>query len=250
MRIIGRAEIIYVYVQEFISVIFGIFSSSLEFVWYVCPPWESKIPEFLPPVLGTSQNSDTWVSYLVWYLVRDGLPLMSWIHVYDTEVVAWPCLLPLIVLSLHLKVDIYFLLQNFNSDCQCQLERSGCRVGPFFNLILTVWDQTEISPSFLLIDNTLSYIPVSYRIFLLFFFFFKIYLTGCSRSPLQHVESFRCGIWDLVPWTGIEPRTPQLWEHHVLATGPPEKSSGFSFLYICLASSLSRWEYGGKTTKI
>ena len=33
---------------------------------------------------------------------------------------------------------------------------------------------------------------------------------------------FSCGIWDLVPWPGIEPR-PLHWELRVLATGPPGK---------------------------
>ena len=36
---------------------------------------------------------------------------------------------------------------------------------------------------------------------------------------------FSCGIWDLVPWPGIEPRPPALGRG-VLATGPPGKSQG------------------------
>ena len=34
-----------------------------------------------------------------------------------------------------------------------------------------------------------------------------------------------CGMWDLVPWPGIEP-WPLHWEHGVLATRPPGKSQG------------------------
>ena len=40
------------------------------------------------------------------------------------------------------------------------------------------------------------------------------YLFGCTRSELQHVNS-----WDLVPWPGIEPGSPAL--------GAPGKSQGY-----------------------
>ena len=36
------------------------------------------------------------------------------------------------------------------------------------------------------------------------------------------------GMQDLIPWPGIEPRPPH-WEHRVLATGPPGKSSSWLF---------------------
>ena len=50
------------------------------------------------------------------------------------------------------------------------------------------------------------------------FFFFNIYLAvlglSCStrdlRSFLQHARSFRCSMWDLVPWSGMEPGPPVL----------------------------------------
>ena len=43
---------------------------------------------------------------------------------------------------------------------------------------------------------------------------------------------FVCGMWDLVPWPGVKPRTPTPptpaaalhWEHGILVTGLPEKS--------------------------
>ena len=38
-----------------------------------------------------------------------------------------------------------------------------------------------------------------------------------------------CGTWDLVPWSGMEPR-PLHWEWGVLATGPPGKSPPCHFL--------------------
>ena len=58
-----------------------------------------------------------------------------------------------------------------------------------------------------------------------------IYLTvlglSCSRQDLLWTLS--CGMWDLVPWRGIEPGPPGL-ECESLATGPPGKSREATFL--------------------
>ena len=37
------------------------------------------------------------------------------------------------------------------------------------------------------------------------------------------LQGLSCGVWDLVPWPGIEP-TPLHWECRFLAIGPPRKS--------------------------
>ena len=53
-----------------------------------------------------------------------------------------------------------------------------------------------------------------------------IYLFGCTRSYLQYIGSsiflvvcgsISYGKWNLVPWSGIKPRSPALgtWSHHV-----------------------------------
>ena len=42
-------------------------------------------------------------------------------------------------------------------------------------------------------------------------------IFSCSRQTLS------CGTWALVPWPGIEPRSPAL-DGKVLTTGPPGKS--------------------------
>ena len=39
---------------------------------------------------------------------------------------------------------------------------------------------------------------------------FLYYLFGCNRSQSQHLGSFSCSTWDLVPWPGIEPSPPTL----------------------------------------
>ena len=57
-----------------------------------------------------------------------------------------------------------------------------------------------------------------------FFLILFIYLFGCAGSWLQHAGSsfqyagsFSCGMWDLVPWPGIEPGPPFIgsffWDH-------------------------------------
>ena len=55
-----------------------------------------------------------------------------------------------------------------------------------------------------------------------------IYLFGCIGSQLQHTGSFSWGMWDLVPWPGMEPRLPALGAK-VLATGPPRESQNQFF---------------------
>ena len=40
-----------------------------------------------------------------------------------------------------------------------------------------------------------------------------------------------CGMWELVPCPGIEP-SPLHWEHGILATGPPGKSSNRNVLLV------------------
>ena len=46
----------------------------------------------------------------------------------------------------------------------------------------------------------------------------------CDMGLLKHiyltVPGISCSMWNLVPWTGVEPRT-LYWEHRVLATGLP-----------------------------
>ena len=54
------------------------------------------------------------------------------------------------------------------------------------------------------------------HILLFFFFFFLIFIYLAAPG-------LGCGIQDLFPWPGIEPR-PLQWEHRVLATGPPGQS--------------------------
>ena len=63
-----------------------------------------------------------------------------------------------------------------------------------------------------------------------FILFKNIYFFGCAGSYLQHVASlifvasfaiFCCGMWDLVPWPGVESGH---WDHRVLAIGSPGKS--------------------------
>lgn len=121
MRIIGRAEGIYFSVKEFISITFRIFSSQLEFVWYVCPPQELEMPVSLPPALGIGLDSAI-LGFLtqgdVWYIVGCLLYVGS-IH-RTSKLLPDPYSLPLIFVSPHLEVSIYFLLEPFNTDCKCQ----------------------------------------------------------------------------------------------------------------------------------
>ena len=57
------------------------------------------------------------------------------------------------------------------------------------------------------------------------YLFLFTYLFGCTRSQLQHMESFSCGIWDLVLWSGIEPRPS------ALGLRPPGKSQQNDFCF-------------------
>ena len=50
------------------------------------------------------------------------------------------------------------------------------------------------------------------------FIYLAVLSLSCSMCTLSY------GMWDLVPWPGIEPG-PLQWEGRVLATGPPGKSS-------------------------
>ena len=61
-----------------------------------------------------------------------------------------------------------------------------------------------------------------------------IYSFGCTGSWGQHPGSFSlgmqtlsCGMWDLIPWPGIEPgplRALGVWERGILATGSTGQS--------------------------
>ena len=58
--------------------------------------------------------------------------------------------------------------------------------------------------------------------------FICIYLAplglGCGMQGVCcYIQSLICGLWDLVPRPGIEPR-PLHWELGVLIAGPPGKS--------------------------
>ena len=58
-------------------------------------------------------------------------------------------------------------------------------------------------------------------------------------SLMEPYGIFSCGMWDLVLWSGIEPR-PLHWEGGLLATGPQGKSLVILILlsYICHGASL------------
>ena len=49
--------------------------------------------------------------------------------------------------------------------------------------------------------------------------FIYVAVLGLSSG----IQTLSRSTWDLVHWPGMEPR-PLLWEHGVLATGPPGKS--------------------------
>ena len=53
-----------------------------------------------------------------------------------------------------------------------------------------------------------------------------------------------CGMWDLVPWPGIEPG-PLHWEHGVLTTGPPGKSPYTNDLKLQHPPISGRWRAAG-----
>ena len=86
-----------------------------------------------------------------------------------------------------------------------------------------------------------------------FILFKNIYFFGCAGSYLQHVASlifvasfaiFCCGMWDLIPWPGVESGH---WDHRVLAIGSPGKSLFFKkkIIYLFLATAFVRvkdWE--------
>ena len=52
---------------------------------------------------------------------------------------------------------------------------------------------------------------------------FFIYLLKKILFIYLAAPGLSCGMWDLVPWPGIEPKPPD-WERGILTTGPPGKS--------------------------
>ena len=71
-----------------------------------------------------------------------------------------------------------------------------------------------------------------------FFFFFEyLFIWLCWILVATHgifscsMRTLSCGMWDLVPWQGVEPGPPVLGCLHgsVLATGPPGKSLELDF---------------------
>ena len=63
--------------------------------------------------------------------------------------------------------------------------------------------------------------------------------SAMTEQLSMHMWTLSCGMWNLVPWLGIEPRLAA-WECRVLATGPPGKSNElfcfFFFQCMCLVS--------------
>ena len=51
---------------------------------------------------------------------------------------------------------------------------------------------------------------VIFLFFIIIIIILNIYLFGCAGSCLWHAGSFSCGMWDLVPWPGIDPGPPAL----------------------------------------
>ena len=52
---------------------------------------------------------------------------------------------------------------------------------------------------------------------------FLVLVVACGTF-ICSMRTFSCGIWDLVPWSGIKPRPPAL---RAWSTGPPGKSQHF-----------------------
>ena len=67
---------------------------------------------------------------------------------------------------------------------------------------------------------------------------FYLFIWLCQVSAVAHrISDLHCGMWDLVPWPGINPGSPAL-EHGVLATGPPGRFLGVSGLRVYTLISL------------
>ena len=104
--------------------------------------------------------------------------------------------------------------------------------------LFSVWKAVScVFPCIPLSHHSLVYsMPLNWRcfpwppisVYLFFSLFTSLAVPGLScdtwnlPSLLQHAN-FGCGMWDLVPWLGVELR-PVPWEHGVLSTGPPRKS--------------------------
>ena len=77
--------------------------------------------------------------------------------------------------------------------------------------------------------------------FIYLFIIFSLAVPGLScgkQDRCCHLPgSLVVGMWDLVPWPGIEPG-PLHWEHRVLTTGPPRKS----LLYSKVKKLRPRWK--------
>ena len=77
-----------------------------------------------------------------------------------------------------------------------------------------------------------------------FFFFFLafIYVFGCARSQLWHVDSFRCSMWG--PGTPVKDWTrASCVESSESATGPSEKSLLLPFPSYLIIKTLHGWAW-------
>ena len=69
-------------------------------------------------------------------------------------------------------------------------------------------------------------LAVALEFFSLFFSFIFIYLAAlglscCMQDLCCNMQTLSCGVWDLVPWPGIEPGPPALGgQHRGLAMDP------------------------------
>ena len=62
---------------------------------------------------------------------------------------------------------------------------------------------------------------LKFLLWLCFFFIFNFFVVFSYLAMPGLNWDLSCGMWDLVPWPGIEPGH---WDHGVLVTGPPGKS--------------------------
>ena len=176
-------------------------------------PWNGNLPFQVPKqclFFTTLKNRNCSKTYSLLPVLKNQRSLnLIWSFLKDSEYLS--LLLCNTAQFLLLCLSIFFFVFSFHF-----LLDHSIHLSPQFISLLSIDGRqgTQLSSS---IRNMLRPIYARENSIWKKIAFKKIYLFVCSGSYLQHVVSLvvACkplvvGMWDLVPWPGIEPRTPAL----------------------------------------
>ena len=188
-------------------------------------PWEcpdNSFPWWCWNTLGVSDQwerrqwgiASCWKLYITWKTAFPSHSAAVMVDCYQRKCLCTGLSVNEMNKQMPLRVGDFIILAQYlfcGDKMKLTFLLASCAVELMISLVYAVWSHWSVKDSS----------------------FFKKYLFSCAGSSVAGMQSLSCGMWDLVPWSGIKARPPSLGTQNLSCWTtrevPPNPSS---FIYL------------------